>query len=109
MKPPITEEEVFLLLQKVDLNPQELYQLSTYALFLLLIGKVLQKEESGNNENSESDKVVRAELDPYRTSGAKTVLKLANTCNNIAMGETVNHETRSEAINVLRYINQHIT
>jgi len=109
MKPSITEKEASLLLQKVDLSSQESYQLSTYAIFLLLIGKVLQKEESGNNENSESDKVVRAELGPYRTSGSKTILKLANTCNNVATGEIVNRERSSESINVLRYIDQHIT
>jgi len=109
MRPSIAEREASLLLQKTVLSSQESYQLSTYAIFLLLVGKTLQKEESGNTENSEGDKVVRAELDPYRTSGSKTILKLANTCENVARGEIVNRESRSEAINVLRYIDQHIT
>jgi hypothetical protein len=109
MKPPVTEKEVSLLLQKSNLDFTESYQLSTYAIFLILVGKVLQKEESGKNENPELDKVVKDELGPYRTSGSRTILKLAETCDRIAAGNVVDREHRSEAINVLRYIDQRAT
>ena len=108
MRPSITEKEVCQLIRQDSLDHTESYQLSTYAIFLMLIGKVLQKEESGNNENPESDKVVKAELGPYRASGAHTILKLAETCDNIAIGKLVDSEHRLDAINVLRYIDQHI-
>ena len=109
MRPAVTEKEVSLLLQKDSLDSTESYQLSIYAIFLILIGKALQKEESGKNESPESDKIIQVELYPYRTSGARTILKLAETCDNIAVGNVVDHEHRSEAINVLRYIGQRAT
>lgn len=109
MRPSVTEKEVCQLIRQDSLDHIESYQLSTYAIFLMLIGKVLQKEESGNNENPESDKVIKAELGPYRASGARTILKLAETCDRIAAGNVVDREHRSEAINVLRYIDQRAT
>lgn len=109
MRPPVTEKEVSLLIQKDSLDSTESYQLSTYAIFLMLIGKVLREEESGKVVDPDSNKLVKAELYPYRTSGGRTILKLAETCDRIAAGKVVDREHRSEAINVLSYIDQRAT